>query len=131
MKVWLDDERPAPDGWAHVATPTAMVDLLSTRQVEEISLRLDTAPEQAGLTIALWLKNTWKADPTFPIPEVTVRDLDVDSWEHMNSPMIDQFGLLNMLVIGYHMPAIFAANLKECPTLLECINNPPHWPRLK
>lgn len=39
MKLWLDDERPAPDGWVHVYTGEDAIRLLS--QVTEISFDND------------------------------------------------------------------------------------------
>lgn len=41
MKVWLDDLRPAPEGWVHAYNARQAMDLLKTRQVEEMSMDHD------------------------------------------------------------------------------------------
>lgn len=41
IKLWLDDERPAPRGWYHCKDPEYAIQLLKTRSVEEISLDHD------------------------------------------------------------------------------------------
>jgi hypothetical protein len=41
MKVYLDDERPVPDGWIGCKTPSEAIELLKTGQVETISLDHD------------------------------------------------------------------------------------------
>jgi NAD+-processing family protein with receiver domain len=56
VRVWLDDERAAPEGWAHVRTPEEAIELLRGGDVEEISLDHDLgldvgARERTGLTL--------------------------------------------------------------------------------
>jgi hypothetical protein len=41
VKVWLDDEREAPEGWVHVRTPEEAIELLRAGEVEELSLDHD------------------------------------------------------------------------------------------
>lgn len=42
MRIWLDDERPMPEGFTHhVKTAHEAIELLKTGQVEEISLDHD------------------------------------------------------------------------------------------
>ena len=41
MKIWLDDVRPAPDGWIHVKTVDEAIKYLLTGQVDYISLDND------------------------------------------------------------------------------------------
>jgi hypothetical protein len=48
MKLWLDDERPAPVGWKHVKTAQDAIWELSWNRVEEISLDHDLGDETAG-----------------------------------------------------------------------------------
>ena len=61
MKVWLDDQRAAPEGWVHVRTPEGAIELLRTGEVEEISLDHDLgldvgARERTGYDVLLWLE---------------------------------------------------------------------------
>lgn len=45
MKVYLDDERPAPVGWHLVTTADACIELLKSGKVTSLSLDHDLAPE--------------------------------------------------------------------------------------
>lgn len=59
MRVWLDDERPMPDGYTvHVKTAQEAIDLLATGQVEKISLDNDLGEPQAGegRDVARWIE---------------------------------------------------------------------------
>jgi hypothetical protein len=61
MKVWLDDVREAPSGWTHVFTPEEAIELLSSGEVEEISLDHDLGlatpeSERTGYDVLLWLE---------------------------------------------------------------------------
>jgi len=41
LKIWLDDKRPAPEGWTWVQTPYAACYFMEQGDVEEISLDHD------------------------------------------------------------------------------------------
>ena len=61
MKVWLDDERKAPEGWVHVKTPLQAIELLKTGNVEEISLDNDLGmfnyqPPNEGYHVANYIE---------------------------------------------------------------------------
>jgi hypothetical protein len=61
MKVYLDDERPVPDGWIGCKTPSEAIELLKTGQVETISLDHDLGlvhinPEPTGYDVLIWLE---------------------------------------------------------------------------
>jgi NAD+-processing family protein with receiver domain len=63
MRVWLDDTRPAPEGWVHVETPEEAIDLLKTGDVEEISFDHDLGlddyedgRERTGYRVLLWIE---------------------------------------------------------------------------
>lgn len=58
MKLWLDDERPAPEGWHRVKTADEALKVLATagHLLEEISLDHDLgdlthSPERTGYTV--------------------------------------------------------------------------------
>lgn len=38
MKLWLDDEREAPEGWICEKDPWAVIDMLTSEKVTDISL---------------------------------------------------------------------------------------------
>jgi len=62
MKLWLDDRRESPPGWAWVKTPTATIALLQTDVVEELSLDHDLGlwdedgREQTGYDVLIWIE---------------------------------------------------------------------------
>jgi hypothetical protein len=61
LRVWLDDRRPAPQGWVHVRTPEGAIDLLRAGGVEGLSLDHDLgldvgARERTGYDVLLWLE---------------------------------------------------------------------------
>lgn len=48
MRLWLDDERPCPQGWVHARTAGEAIALLDGGQVVEVSLDHDLGPPEAG-----------------------------------------------------------------------------------
>jgi hypothetical protein len=61
VKVWLDDQRSAPEGWVHVRTPEEAIELLRSGEVEELSLDHDLGlgvglRERTGYDVLLWLE---------------------------------------------------------------------------
>lgn len=60
MKIYLDDERPAPEGWLLVKTAAKMIDLLEKEKVniEEISLDHDLGESVngTGYDVLLWIE---------------------------------------------------------------------------
>ena len=56
LKLWVDDERPAPEGWVWAATYSAAIAVLSTGMVDEISLDHDLGTEKTGYDIGRWLE---------------------------------------------------------------------------
>jgi hypothetical protein len=78
MKVWLDDERAAPDGWIPVRSPEEAIMLLRTGEVTELSLDHDLGlatsdRERTGYDVLLWLEEavvteSWRG----PLPAIHV-----------------------------------------------------------
>ena len=59
IRVWLDDVRDAPDGWARVYTAYEAIALLEAGGVVEISLDHDLGDDDAngtGYTVACWIE---------------------------------------------------------------------------
>ncbi len=58
MKVWLDDERQAPEGWIHVKWPDEAIAWLKTGNVSEISLDHDLGDDRigTGYDVLLWIE---------------------------------------------------------------------------
>jgi len=58
MRVYLDDERPTPEGWVRVYWPSEAIELLETGQVEELSLDHDLGDDErgTGYDVVLWIE---------------------------------------------------------------------------
>lgn len=58
MKVYLDDERIAPDGWIQVNWPDEAIRLLQTGTVTHLSLDHDLGNDQrgTGYDVLLWIE---------------------------------------------------------------------------
>lgn len=48
IKIYLDDERPTPPGWTRCFWPQAVINILMTNEVEEISLDHDLGNDEIG-----------------------------------------------------------------------------------
>ena len=75
MKLWLDDERPAPEGWVHETWASDAIEQLQTRNVTHLSLDHDLGCNPrcgSGYDVCIWLEQTIVEDPTFPLPIVTL-----------------------------------------------------------
>lgn len=58
MKVYLDDEREAPEGWVRVRWPEGAIELLKTGQVTDLSLDHDLGDDErgTGYDVVLWIE---------------------------------------------------------------------------
>jgi len=58
MRVYLDDERPTPEGWVRVYWPDQAITLLESGAVEEISLDHDLGDDTrgTGYDVVLWIE---------------------------------------------------------------------------
>jgi hypothetical protein len=85
VRVWLDDERPEPDGWVRVRTAADAISLLDAGGVEEISLDHDLAIEhysgdysraESGYTVLVWLEGQTARDAAYPVPVIHVHTMN-------------------------------------------------------
>lgn len=58
MKVFLDDLRPAPEGWIRAYWPDEAIALLETGSVEELSLDHDLGDDErgTGYDVLVWIE---------------------------------------------------------------------------
>ena len=58
MKVFLDDERAAPEGWVRARWPDEVIALLEAGNVEELSLDHDLGDDErgTGYNVLLWIE---------------------------------------------------------------------------
>lgn len=73
MKIYLDDERAAPEGWTLMRWPHEVIDALQTERVSDISLDHDLGNDQigTGYDVLLWLE-TAVASHRFDVPEIHI-----------------------------------------------------------
>ena len=73
-KLWLDDERPEPEGWVRAKTASQAILHLSTHRFGEVSLDHDLGPDSSGTgyQVAVWLEDEAMTNPSFPIPIVHI-----------------------------------------------------------
>lgn len=73
MKVYLDDERIAPDGWVQVCWPDEAIELLESGSVTHLSLDHDLGDDQrgTGYDVLLWIEQE-VVTRQFVVPEITV-----------------------------------------------------------
>lgn len=73
IKLFLDDERPTPDGWFRVHTVHQTILWLNSKRVTHLSVDNDLGEnEEEGYRVLDWLEETIYHNEKFPIPEVTV-----------------------------------------------------------
>jgi hypothetical protein len=68
MKVYLDDERPTPEGWVRVYWPEEAIELLKNNTVTHISLDHDLGDDQrgTGYDVVLWIEEAVIVDNFTP-----------------------------------------------------------------
>lgn len=73
LRVWLDDERPAPEGWVACRWPGEVIALLGSGQVATVSLDHDLGDDSrgTGYDVLLWLEEA-VARYGFTLPEIHV-----------------------------------------------------------
>jgi hypothetical protein len=73
MKVYLDDERPTPDGWVRVYWPIEAIALLEQGVVKEISLDHDLGNDSigTGYDVILWIEEA-VATRNFVPPKIAI-----------------------------------------------------------
>lgn len=75
VRLWLDDVRPAPDGWLHVKTAPEAIALFATGEVVEASLDHDLGPSDAGTgyDVVAWVEKAIGVRAWYgPLPRIHV-----------------------------------------------------------
>jgi hypothetical protein len=86
--VWIDDRRPAPEGWTWVTTVTETIELLASGQVDELSLDHDLGlvdgdgREQTGYDVLLWIEEQVAVNGYTP-PLLSVHSANSPAHERM------------------------------------------------
>lgn len=84
MKVFLDDERPTPEGWTSARWPEDVIALLETGAVTELSLDHDLGDDDhgTGYTVILWIEEA-VAVHGFQPPQIHVHTANPSAREKM------------------------------------------------
>lgn len=84
IKVYLDDERPTPDGWVHARWPEDAIALLQTGNVSHISLDHDLGDDEHGTgnDVVLWIEEAVATSGFMP-PVITVHSANSSAREKM------------------------------------------------
>jgi hypothetical protein len=84
MKVYLDDERPAPQGWISARWPEDVIRLLETGGVTDLSLDHDLGNDErgTGYDVVLWIEEA-VATKGFVPPEIAVHSANTSARQKM------------------------------------------------
>lgn len=75
LRLWLDDVRPAPEGWKHVQTAPEAIAIFARGTVELASLDHDLGPSDAGTgyDVLCWIEKSMAAKAWYgPLPRLYV-----------------------------------------------------------
>ena len=88
MKVFLDDERPAPDGWVLARWPEELIRYLEAGTVEAVSLDHDLGDDErgTGYDVLLWIEEA-VATRGFRPPEMAVHSANTSARVKMEAAM--------------------------------------------
>ena len=85
-RVYLDDERVAPEGWLQTGTVRDTINMLRTRLTTHLSLDNDLGPGiPEGYLVLDWLEEKVHEDPTFPVPHMTVHSQNSSRVSYMEA----------------------------------------------
>lgn len=85
MKVYLDDERKAPDGWIRTYWPEETIQLLKTGTVTELSLDHDLGDDErgTGYDVVCWIEEQVFLTKFIP-PKMYVHSANSSARDKMN-----------------------------------------------
>lgn len=86
MKIYLDDERPTPDGWHTCRWPEEVIELLKAGGVTHLSLDHDLGDDAhgTGYDVVLWIEEQ-VATTNFQPPEIDVHSSNVSARTKMEA----------------------------------------------
>ncbi|MEM7677623.1 MAG: cyclic-phosphate processing receiver domain-containing protein [Myxococcota bacterium] len=86
LKVFLDDERPPPEGWVGARWPDEVIKLLCTKQVAQLSLDHDLGDDErgTGYDVLLWIEEA-VATRGFKPPIITIHSANSSAKRKMEA----------------------------------------------
>jgi len=87
MKVYLDDERIAPEGWVQVRWPDEAIKLLQTGEVTNLSLDHDLGDDQrgTGYDVLLWIEQEVVSSQFTPPAKIEVHSANPPARKRMQA----------------------------------------------
>ena len=83
QKVWLDDERQAPEGWLHITSASAVIGMLKQGRVGEMSLDHDLGLEyETGYDVLTWIQEQVFVN-NFKPPQIHIHTANPVARQHM------------------------------------------------
>ena len=82
LKVYLDDERTAPEGWVRVKTPAQAIALLDAGMVSHLSLDHDLGDDEnigTGYDVVLWMEEQFFLNHYLPPENIAVHSANVSA----------------------------------------------------
>lgn len=101
MKVFLDDERPVPNGWVGVRWPDEAIVLLQAGVVTDISLDHDLGDDAkgTGYDVILWIEEAVACRGFVP-PRITVHSANASARVRM------ELGILSIARMAQHLNTV-------------------------
>ena len=72
MRLWVDDERPAPEGWTLAHSAVDAMRMLREEKVTEVSLDHDLGGEGTGYDVLLWIEEQVFLRPEYWPPQIKI-----------------------------------------------------------
>ena len=87
MKIWLDDERPAPEGWIRTAYADVTIHLLAYNDVSEVSLDHDLGDHriETGYDVVAWIEREVFINPDYKPPKINVHSANPPARKRMEA----------------------------------------------
>jgi len=84
MKIWLDDLRPAPEGYLGVHWPKQVIELLKTGECTHLSLDHDLGDDAigTGYDVLLWIEQSTMLDGFKP-PIINIHSANISARQKM------------------------------------------------
>jgi hypothetical protein len=86
MKIYLDDERVAPQGWVQTRWPAETIALLQQHPVTHLSLDHDLGDDECGTgyDVLLWMEQAVVVDGYVPPESITIHSANASAWRKMS-----------------------------------------------
>jgi len=85
MKIWLDDIRPAPEGWTHILTVEETLAWLQRGEVTHLDLDHDLGYEKTGMDVLVWIEQAIVHPTTLIPPSLYIHTMNPYAYTQMHN----------------------------------------------